>query len=280
MTELATDFPFSLDKDLCFIDLEATGLHIMRDRIIQIALCRFHQNGDPPLRYMQMVNPGVPLSREVSDMTGITTAMLLDKPSFEDLAHEIYGLIGSSDMAGYNSNRFDIPMLMEEFARAGLRFTMEGRRSIDVQRIFYRMEPRTLKAAHRFYCGSEMDGAHNAMSDVEATIAVLGGQIQRYAGVDLVDGELFMAEPVRPDVQSLHEFTTDAGMLDVTQKLRYNDQGAVVFNFGRYQGQELKQVFTHDKDYYHWIQQKEFSVQVKEIARDIFQQLKGNHGTN
>ena len=263
---------FNLQKDLCFFDIEATGLHVLRDRIIQIAIKKFFANGGEPKSFITLVNPGIPISVEAMEITGITPDKLRNQPTFQQVAQEIFDFIGDADLAGYNSNRFDIPMLLEEFHRVGLDFEMQGRKTIDVQRIFYRMEPRSLKAAHRFYCGEEMGNAHDAMADVEATIAVLQGQLQRYEGQDLIDDEGIMEAPVKNDMHALHDFTTDPLMLDVTQKLKYNRDGEVIFNFGRYQGQSVSHVLQNDKDYYHWILKKEFSVQVKSIVKRIMKE--------
>ncbi|NND35065.1 MAG: 3'-5' exonuclease [Saprospiraceae bacterium] len=264
---------FNLEKDLCFFDIEATGLHVIRERIIQIAIKKFFADGRPAAIYNQLINPGIPISQEAMDITGITPAMLRNKPTFQQVAKEIYAFFGNADLAGYNSNRFDIPMLMEEFDRSGFEFSLEGRRTIDVQRIFYRMEPRTLKAAHRFYVGAEMGNSHDAMNDVEATVAVLKGQLERYEGQDLVDDEEFIEAPVKNDMRALHEFSNDPSMLDVTQRLKYNANGVIVFNFGKNQGRPVKEVFSEDQDYYHWIIKKEFSVQVKSIVKKIYQEL-------
>ena len=265
---------FILDRDLCFFDVEATGLHVIRDRIIQIAIRKYHADGRSPEAYMSYINPGIPISEEAMEITGITPALLRNKPTFAQVAKEIFDFIGNADLAGYNSNRFDVPILMEEFARAGFDFQVENRRLIDVQRIFYRMEPRSLKAAHRFYCGKGIENAHDAMADVDATINVLKGQLIKYEGQDLVDDEGVLPNPVKNDMQVLHEFTNDNKLLDVTQRLKYNKAGQVIFNFGRYQGRIVKEVFREDRDYFHWIINKEFSVQVKNIARKIMNELK------
>ena len=264
---------FNLKRDLCFFDVEATGLHVIRDRIIQIAIRKFFADGRPAATYVQLINPGIPISQEAMDITGITPDHLRNKPIFSQVAKEIFDFIGNADLAGYNSNRFDIPILMEELDRSGFQFSLEGRRSIDVQRIFYRMEPRSLRAAHRFYCGTDMGNSHDALADVEATVAVLKGQLKKYENVDLVDDEEFLEAPVKNDMDALHQFTNDPKMLDVTQRLKYDDQGSVVFNFGRYLGRSVKEVFQEDQDYYHWIIKKEFSVQVKDIVRKIHKEL-------
>ncbi|NND08598.1 MAG: 3'-5' exonuclease [Saprospiraceae bacterium] len=267
---------FEIERDLCFFDIEATGLHVLRDRIIQIAIKKFHADGKEPTSYMQLINPGIPISQEAMEITGINPDHLRNKPTFGQVAQEIYSFIADADLAGYNSNRFDVPMLMEEFERVGIAFSLKGRRTIDVQRIFYRMEPRTLKAAHRFYCGQAMENAHDAMADVDATVAVLKGQLDRYAGQDLHDDNGLLEQPVRNDIQALHDFTNDPRMLDVTQRLKLDRQGEVIFNFGRYQGKRVKEVLSQDRDYYHWILNKEFSVQVKNIMREIMKELESD----
>jgi len=266
-------FP-ELQRDLCFFDLEATGLHVIRDRIIQIAIVRFHADGRPPEERNFLLDPGVPIPEEAVKVHGITSEMVQGKPTFTEMAPELYAFIGNSDLAGYNSNRFDIPFLMEEFARAGLDFDVKERRLIDVQRIFYRMEPRTLRAAVKFYCNRDFQDAHDALEDVRATIDVLAGQLERYADTDLEDEEgRLLGRPVRADVQALHDFTNDARVLDATQRLKYNDAGEVVFNFGKYNGNGVESVFRREPQYYHWMMDKEFSVQVKNIIRQIYENM-------
>ena len=153
---------FNLDKNLVFFDLEATGLHVIRDRILQIGMIKYFADDRPPEELEMLINPGIPIKADAIAVHGITVEDVAGKPIFRQVAHKILEFIGDADLAGYNAARYDIPMLMEEFARAGINFTVESRRIIDVQRIFYKMEPRTLAAAHRFYCGEEMEGAHDA----------------------------------------------------------------------------------------------------------------------
>ncbi|HRW76242.1 MAG TPA: 3'-5' exonuclease, partial [Saprospiraceae bacterium] len=191
-----------LKKDLVFFDLEATGLHVIRDRIVQIALIKYFSDGRAPEEKCMLINPGIPISEEAMAVHGITPEDVRNKPTFPQVAKEIFDFIGDADLAGYNSNRFDIPFLMEEFDRAGMDFRIDHRRLIDVQRIFYRMEPRTLKAAVKFYCNRDFEDAHDALEDVRATIDVLSGQIDMYQGVDLTEGDgTVLTQPIRPDVQ-------------------------------------------------------------------------------
>ena len=159
---------FKLERDLIFFDLEATGLNVIRDRIIQIAMIKFFKDGREPEELSMLINPGIPISEEAMQVHGITPKDVANKPVFQQVADKIYEFIGNADLAGYNSNRFDIPMLMEEFARIGMEFDISRRRTIDVQRIFYKMEPRTLKAALKFYCEEDMEDAHDALADVKS----------------------------------------------------------------------------------------------------------------
>jgi DNA polymerase-3 subunit epsilon len=259
-----------LKRNLVFLDIEATGLNVIRDRIIQIAMIRYHANGEEPAQLNQLVNPGIPISEEAMQVHGILPGDVANKPTFAQVAQQLYDFIGDADLAGYNSHRFDIPMLMEEFARVGLDFSLNHRRHIDVQRIFYKMEPRTLKAALRFYCEKDMEDAHDALADVQATVDVFLGQLKRYEGVDYEDqdGKATPA-PVRMDVQALHDFTNDHRFVDATQKLKYDHRGQVVFNFGKYVGKPVAESLAKDKDYYNWMLHKEFSTQVKQIIKKL-----------
>lgn len=268
------DIHINLDRDLVFFDVETTGLNVIRDRIVQIALVKLHKNGQPQTELSMLINPGIPISEESMQIHGITPKDLANKPVFQQVAQKIWDFIGDSDLAGYNSNRFDVPMLMEEFARVGMEFDVSKRRLLDVQRIFYKMEPRTLKAAYRFYCGQELTDAHDALADVKATINVFKGQLQVYEDKDLIDenGNVVPA-PIKNDVEVLHTFTNDLNFLDATQKLRVQPDGVVVFNFGKYAGQPVREVFLKEKNYFHWMLEREFSSQVKQIIRQIMKEL-------
>ncbi len=260
----------NLTKDLVFFDLETTGLNVMRDRIVQIALIKLFKDGRPAQELSMLINPGIPMTEEAMSVHGLTPKDLANKPTFQQVAQKIYDFIGNADLGGYNSNRFDVPMLMEEFARVGLDFDVEKRRLIDAQRIFYKMEPRTLKAAYRFYCNSELADAHDALADVRATLEVFKGQLTHYEGKDLLDedGNL-IHEPIKNDMQVIHNFVNDMKIVDVTQRLRMNPDGTIVFNFGKYMGQPVAAVLTNDRNYYNWIMTKEFSVQVKKVVKKL-----------
>ena len=261
---------FNLDRDLVFLDLEATGLNVIRDRILQIAMIKYFKDGREPEEFEMLINPGIPISLEAMQVHGIQPRDVANKPTFQQVAPKILDFLGDADLAGYNSNRFDIPMLMEEFSRVGLELDLNNRRTIDVQRIFYKMEPRTLRAALKFYCDEEMEDAHDALADVKATVSVFKGQLDRYAGIDHIDGDGNVTpEPVRNEVQALHDFTNDMRYVDATQKMKYDHNGVIVFNFGKYSGQPVAETLVRDKQYYNWILNKEFSSQVKQTVKRL-----------
>lgn len=268
------DVQLQLDRDLVFFDVETTGLNVIRDRIVQLAMVKMQKNGQTPLELSMLINPGIPISEESMQIHGITPKDLANKPTFGQVAQKIWDFIGASDLAGYNSNRFDVPMLMEEFARVGMEFDVSKRRLIDVQRIFYKMEPRTLRAAYRLYCGRELEDAHDALADVKATLEVFKGQLHAYEGKDLLDEEGHVVPaPIKNDMQALHDFTNDLNFLDATQKLRMLPDGKVIFTFGKYANQEVKEVLRKEKNYGHWIMEKEFSSQVKQIIRQMMKEV-------
>lgn len=268
------EFQFNIDRDIVFFDIESTGLNIIKDRIIQIALIKYVKHTAQPEELSMLINPGIPISEEAFAVHGISPEMLRNKPTFAQVGKQIFDFIGDADLGGYNSDRFDIPMLIEEFHRVGLHLDISKRRLIDVQKIFYKMEPRTLKAAYKLYCDKDLESAHDALEDVRATVEVLKGQLKKYEGVDYVDGDGYtMPAPIRNDFQALADFTMDQSMLDVTQRLKYNPSGDIVFNFGKYSGQKVIEVFRTEPSYYHWIMDKEFSAQVKQIVKKIFEEM-------
>jgi DNA polymerase III subunit epsilon len=268
-----SNITFNLTRDLVFFDVETTGLNVIRDRILQIALVKYHKNGGEPAELSMLINPGIPISEESMSIHGISPKDLANKPIFQQVSKQLFDFIGNADLGGYNAARFDIPMLMEEFARVGLEFDVSKRRIIDVQRIFYKMEPRTLKAALKFYCQQELTDAHDALADVKATVDVFKGQLSYYEGKNLFDEEgNTIEEPIKNDIQALHDFTNDLRLVDATQKLKYDMNGTIVFNFGKYAGQPVAEVLAKDKQYYHWILDKEFSAQVKQTVKKIMKE--------
>jgi DNA polymerase-3 subunit epsilon len=268
-------FALKLDRDLVFFDVETTGLNVIRDRIIQIAMVKLRKDEKEPEELSMLINPGIPISEESMMIHGITPKDLANKPTFAQVAQKIWDFIGNADLGGYNSNRFDLPMLMEEFARVGMEFDISKRRLIDAQRIFYKMEPRTLKAAYRLYCQKELEDAHDALADVRATVEVFMGQIRTYEGKDLLDEEgNTVPAPIKNDIQAIHDFTNDLNFVDATQKLRIQPDGTVVFNFGKYVGQPVKEVLKKEKHYATWIMEKEFSSQVKQYVKGVLKEIR------
>lgn len=265
------EFDF-LQNDLIFLDVEATGPNFLRDRIMQLAMIKYSPSGQVS-EWNELINPGMPISDEAYLIHKIDASMIARKPTFSQLASDINDFIGHADIVAYNSYKLDIPLLMEEFARAGIVWDIESRKIIDVQRIFHKMEPRTLRAALKFYCNQDLEGAHDAMADTRAIVEIFKGQIERYEHQNLVDEEGKMtAAPVQRDINALHSFTNDQGMVDITHRLKYNNEGIMVFNFGKYAGQPVIEVFKKDRNFYHWIQSKEFSVHVKSILKKLFEE--------
>lgn len=264
---------FNLERDIVFFDIESTGLNVIKDRILQIALIKYFADDRPVEELTLLINPGIPISPEAQAVHGISAQDVANKPTFAQVAEQIHQFIGPADIGGYNSNRFDLPLLMEEFNRVGLEFSKHGRRSIDVQKIFYKMEPRTLKAALKFYCGKELVGAHDALADVRATVDVLKGQLDRYKGKDTVDGDNnVIKEPVRNDMQVLHDLCNDNTLVDATQRLKRTGDGTIVFNFGKNVGKPVGETLYHDKQYYNWIMNKEFSSEVKQLVTRLLKE--------
>jgi len=262
---------FDLKRDIVFFDIESTGLNVLKDRIIQLAMIKHFKDDRPPKELELLINPGpVLISAEAEAVHGITNHDLRNKPTFNQVAEKIFDFIQDCDLGGYNSDRFDIPMLMEEFARVGIELSMEGRTTIDMQRIFYKMEPRTLKAAYKYYCGQNMENAHDAMADVRATVEVLKGQIEKYKGVDYEDSDgNITPTPITRSIKEISEFTTDVNVVDVTNRFKYGNNGVIVFNFGKYIGKPAAELLFKDKQYLNWILQKDFSTQVKQIAKKL-----------
>ena len=255
----------NLDRDLIFFDLETTGLDILRDRILQIALIKYPANGSKPEEVDLYVNPEFPIPPEVFAIHGITDEMVASAKPFRELAPWLYLFIGDADLAGYNSNRFDVPFLMEEFARCGLQFSVKNRRLIDVGAIFHKMEPRTLKAAYRFYCGASLENAHNALADIRATAEVFKSQLVRYADATVEDenGQP-KPSPIRNDMQALHDFLNDPSKVDSMNRFRREPNGEIVFNFGKFQGKPIR----GNETYLKWMLEADFSAEVKALIRE------------
>ncbi len=262
----------NLQKDLVFFDLETTGVSTSQDRIIQIGIVKYFANGGEPLERKRLINPEMTISEEVIAIHGITNEMVKNEPTFKQVAKALVDLIGDADLCGFNSNRFDVPMLIEEFYRAGVEFDMTDRKSIDVWKIFQKMEPRNLKSAYRFYCGKELEGAHDALNDVRATAEVLMAQLDRYKGVNSEESDgTIIEEPIKNDMNVLHEFTNFPGQMDYSSRFLRNDDGIVIFNFGKYQNQSVIDVIESNPSYYDWFMKAEFTLDSKKTLEKIME---------
>ena len=245
-----------LDRPLVCFDLETTGTDVATDRIVQIGLIRVEPDGTR-LSFESLVDPGRPIPPEATAVHGITDAQVAGQPTFVQLVDRVMDLLEGADLAGYNSLGFDLPLLMEECERAGRPLRTEGRRHVDAMRIFHRMEPRDLTAALRFYCGQELTDAHSALADATATLEVIDAQVAHY-------------DALPADTEGLNRFCCegDECFLDATRKFVWNDQGEAVLAFGKYKGQSLREVARSNTGYLDWIAGKDFTAEVKRIARD------------
>lgn len=260
----------NLEKDLVVFDVETTGLSVSKDRIVQLAMIKVFADGRALEERCRLVNPGIPIPAEASEVHGITDDKVKNEPTFSKLAKGIRGFIGDSDLATYNGNRFDIPLLMEEFERANLPLDMTGRMTVDAQRIFHKMEPRNLSAAFRFYTGEKMEGAHDAGVDTRATLKVLLGQIKKYDGIDLEDKDgAIIKAPIKNNIKALHDFCTDPNELDFQGKVKLNAAGVAVLTFGKFQGMPVGESLHFDHKYYNWIMGGDFTVDTKRVIEKL-----------
>ena len=259
----------NLKRPLAFFDLEATGTNVGSDRIVEISVIKLLPDGAEEVKTWR-INPGVPVPLESSLIHGIYDEDIKNEPLFKQLAPEIAEFIGESDLAGFNSNKFDIPMLMEEFLRADVLFDLSNRHFVDVQNIFHQMEQRTLKAAYQFYCNKEIVNAHSAEADTRATMEVLIAQIARYEKQEWEDKKGNRSFPVVNDVEALHQFTNLNSPVDFAARMVYNEQGEEVFNFGKHKGKPVEEVFRIEPSYYSWMMQGDFPLYTKRKLEEIY----------
>ena len=250
----------NLTRPLIVFDLETTGLDLVNDRIIQISYIKVYPDGKEE-RENLFVYPGKPIPDEVSELTGITTDLVEDAPTFEELAPRLNEVFKGCDFAGFNSNHFDIPMLAEEFLRAEIDFDFSSVRLIDAQTIFHKMEQRTLSAAYKFYCGKSLEDAHSAAADTFATYEVLKAQLDRYPDL-------------KNDIRFLSEFSCFTNNVDFAGRMIYNDKGEEVINFGKYKGRLVAEVLKADPGYYAWMMSGDFPLNTKQKLTEIRMRLK------
>ncbi|RYZ53223.1 MAG: 3'-5' exonuclease, partial [Sphingobacteriales bacterium] len=232
-----------LRRPIIFFDLESTGTDHAKDKIVEIAMVKIHPDGSKD-QYVKRVNPGIPIPAECTAIHGITDEDVRDAPSFKQIAHGLYEWMKHCDLGGYNSSKFDIPMLAEEFLRSGINVDFTERQMIDVQQIFFKMESRSLSAAYQFYCNKKLENAHSAEADIKATIEVLEAQLDRYPELS-------------HEVKELHSFTGGEQYVDYARRIVMKD-GSPVFNFGKHKGRKVEEVFHAEPQYYDWMMQAEF----------------------
>ncbi len=259
----------NLKRPLAFFDLEATGTNVGADRIVEISIIKLHPDGLEEVKTWR-VHPEIPIPLEASLVHGIYDEHIKGEPVFKHIAESVAEFLQDSDLAGYNSNKFDIPMLMEEFLRAGVTFDLDNRHFVDVQNIFHQMEQRTLKAAYQFYCNKEIINAHSAEADTRATMEVLLAQISRYENQEWEDKKGNRTIPVVNDVEALHKFTNINKPVDFAGRLAYNEQGEEVFNFGKHKGKRVEDVFAVEPSYYSWMMQGDFPLYTKRKLEEIY----------
>ena len=244
-----------LTKPVCFFDLETTGINISKDRVVEISILKVFPNGNKESKTW-LVNPEMPIPEEVSLIHGVTDERVANEPTFKELSKEINTMIKDCDLAGYNSNRFDIPLLAEEMLRADMDFDMKGRVAIDVQTIFHKMEKRTLTAAYKFYCDKSLENAHSAEADTLATYEVLKAQLDRYD--DLENDSKFLAE-----CSSHKKFADFAGFIN------FNKENEECFSFGKHKGKKVLDVLEKEPGYFGWLLNADFPLYTKKVLTAI-----------
>jgi len=243
-----------LKRPIAFIDLETTGTNLATDRIVEIAIVKVGLDGTRQAK-RKLINPQMPIPKGASDVHGITNEMLKDAPVFKQVANEIKQFIDHCDIGGYNSNRFDVPLLVEEFLRAGLELSVEGRKLIDVQRVFHMMEQRTLSAAYKFYCEKTLDGAHSAEIDATATWEILQAQIERYPQIGVTPEEICT-------------FCGEEDVVDFARRFIKVDCREV-FNFGKHKGKCVEDILKAEPQYYDWMMKGDFPLHTKQKLTEI-----------
>ncbi|AUS04262.1 3'-5' exonuclease [Pseudotamlana carrageenivorans] len=244
-----------LKKPICFFDLETTGINITSDRIVEISILKVFPNGNKESKTW-LVNPERPIPAEVTAIHGISDEKVANEPTFKALSKDIYNMIKDSDLGGFNSNRFDIPLLAEEMLRAGIDFDMKNRLAIDVQTIFHKMEQRTLSAAYKFYCNKDLEGAHTAAADTNATYEVLKAQLSKY-------------DELENDTKFLAEFSSRKKFADFAGFIAFNKDGEECFSFGKHKGKLVTEVLEKEPGYFGWLLNADFPLYTKKVLTAI-----------
>jgi DNA polymerase-3 subunit epsilon len=245
-----------LTKPLAFIDIEATGSNAATDRIVEIAIIKHLPDGSRTIK-RKLLNPQIPIPQIVCDIHGITDEMVKEAPSFKQAAHELKQFLDGCDLSCYNAYRLDIPMLVEEFIRAGVEFEMKNRKLVDVQKIFHQMEQRTLAAAYKFYCNKSLENAHSAEVDAAATAEILNAQLAKYPQLG-------------NNIDSVLKAIGDDNIIDFARRFIYDDKGKEVFNFGKHKGRPIADVLKAEPQYYDWMMKGEFPMNTKQKLTEIY----------
>jgi len=249
-----------LNRPLVFFDLETTGVNIGTDRIVEISILKVHPNGNKE-SYTWLVNPEIEIPAEAIAVHGITNEKVVTEPTFKELAAKVSDLIADCDLAGFNSNRFDIPLLAEELMRAGIDFDMDNRKAVDVQVIYHKKEKRNLSAGYQFYCGKELEGAHSAEADTLATYEILNAQVEKY-------------EDLESTVDALSEYSSHSKRADFAGFILFNDNKQEIFSFGKYKGRLVEDVLKENPGYNSWIQNADFPLYTKNVLQKISDRLR------
>ena len=244
-----------LHRPICFFDLETTGIDVAKDKIVEISILKVFPNGNKESKTW-LVNPGRPIPVQSSEIHGITDEKVANEPTFDQLAPLVHNMIKDSDLAGFNSDRFDIPLLVEELLRAGVDFDMGNRVSVDVQTIFHKKEERTLSAAYKFYCGMTLENAHSAAADTAATYEILKAQLDRY-------------DDLENDMKVLSQFTQRKKSVDFAGLIVLNEDGQEMFAFGKHKGVLVEEVLEKEPGYFGWIQNADFPLYTKKVLTGI-----------
>ena len=244
-----------LHKPLCVFDLETTGIQVAKDRIVEISILKVNPDASRESKTW-LVNPEMPIPKESSEIHGITDDKVKDAPKFREIAGKVLEMISGCDLGGFNSNRFDVPLLAEELLRAGLDFDLSKFKLVDAQTIFHKMEPRNLTAAYQFYCKKDLENAHSAEADVLATFEVLDAQVKHYPDLP-------------SDIASLSEISSHHKFADLAGFIAFDKEDKEIFTFGKYKGQRVKEVFQKDLGYFGWIQNADFPLYTKKVLTSI-----------
>lgn len=257
-----------LKRPIAFLDLETTGIKVATDRIVEISIVKIHPDGRKEIK-TRRVNPEIPIPAETSEIHGIYDEDVKGEPNFKQMAKSLDAFLKNCDLAGYNSNKFDIPLLAEEFLRAGVDFDVENRYLVDVQNVFHKMEQRTLIAAYKFYCQKELVNAHSAEADTLATFEIMEAMLDKYKGVEFTDKKGNVSTPVVNDIKALSEFSTVNRNVDLIGHIVLNDNDEEIINFGKHKGRLVAEVFKTEPSYYDWMMRGQFPEYTKKVITKL-----------